>query len=157
MCYGEISGIDRDYHDYPESTIAQKVIFESSLWILSIWAYFQLEMRNYLKTIWSNYSIPGGICDQLWIIEVFSSRKNSSVSHYAIFCVQNHRFLKLCLKLSQNYLKTISKLSKTISKLSQRSQEPTIPTLVAPTIHRGLWECSEMGKIRSVNVLDSKS
>ena len=111
MCYGEISGIERSYHDYPESTIAQKVIFESSLWILSIWAYFQLEMRNYLKTISrSNYSIPGGICDQLWIIEVFSSRKNTLLE-YAIFCVQNHRFLKLCLKLSQNYLKTISKLS----------------------------------------------
>ena len=43
MCYGEISGIDRDHHDYPESTIAQKVIFESSfgfLWIL-----------NHLRTI----------------------------------------------------------------------------------------------------------
>ena len=43
MCYGEISGIDRDYHDYPESTIAQKVIFESSLWMLRI--------LNHLKTI----------------------------------------------------------------------------------------------------------
>ena len=147
MCYGEISGIDRDYHDYPESTIAQKVIFESSLWILSIWAYFQLEMRNYLKTISrSNYSIPGGICDQLWIIEVFSSRKNSSVSHYAIFCVQNHRFLKLCLKLSQNYLKTISTVSGTNYSNLGGAYDPS-------------WTVGVFrdGKIRSVNVLDSKS
>ena len=56
-----------------------------------------------------------------------------------------------------NYLQIISKLSQTISKLSQRSQEPTIPTLAASTTHCGLWKCSEMERNGSVHVLDSKT
>ena len=30
MCYGEIGGIDRDQHDYTESTVPQEVIFWNS-------------------------------------------------------------------------------------------------------------------------------
>ena len=102
MCYGEISGIDRDYHDYPESTIAQKVIFESSLWMLRI--------LNHLRTISqpSQLSQYQSAWSLVWLTTTSGPEK----------CLQmpcNIFYIQVDLKNSF----FLSKSAKTISKPSQ--------------------------------------
>ena len=121
MCYGEISGIDRDHHDYPESTIAQKVIFESSfgfLWILNHLRTISEPSQDHLNylnisqlDLWCGTTTSGPEkCSQVQLIHSASELipKIKMLSKPS----QNH-------KPSQNYLKTISKPSQNHLKPSQ--------------------------------------
>ena len=115
MCYGEISGIDRDYHDYPESTIAQKVIFESSLWMSEDFEPSQ----NHLRTISqpSQLSQYQSAWSLVWLTTTSGPEK----------CLQmpcNIFYIQVDLK-NRFFL---SKSAKTISKPSQPSQNHLKPS-----------------------------
>ena len=116
MCYGEISGIDRDYHDYPESTIAQKVIFESSLWTLRILNHLKTISEpshnhlNYLNIsqldLWCGLRLPVGLRSVYRCHVIYSTSKLISKIVFSL-----SKSAKTISKPSQNHLnhhKTIS-------------------------------------------------
>ena len=115
-CYGEISEIDRDYRDYPESTIPQKVIFESSLRISE-----DFEPPNYLVILrklshWSQEPIISSLVVSTTYCGLCECTEMRNNGFRAFFRPKTHNFLKLShifSKLSRNYLIIISSVSGT--------------------------------------------
>ena len=142
MCYGEISGIDRDYHDYPESTIAQKVIFESSLWMLRILNHLKTISEpshnhlNYLNIsqldLWCGLRLPVGLRSVYRCHVIYSTSKLIS------------KIVFFFLKISKNHLKTISTISKPSQAVSTHLSfltDDTWDLLQARKVLRGNNQC----------------
>ena len=94
-CYGEISEIDRDYRDYPESTIPQKVIFESSLRISE-----DFEPPNYLVILrklshWSQEPIISSLVVSTTYCGLCECTEMRNNGFRAFFRPKTHNFLKL--------------------------------------------------------------
>ena len=134
-CYGEIGEIDRDHHDYHESTIPQKVIFwklvvKILILVVSRGQKTQVRTEKNLKiseiTIWQG-------CDTTWVIRIDTDEKNR-FQHW--FFTKTHVFyMKTSKKLRKN-LKNSWKTQEKLKKLIEDKKDPLLSIICPITCPR---------------------